>query len=161
MKRAYILNARLERIRTTLYRQVMFASFERDVHDRWERGDDASAECLCRLWREKNAMYFGPGMSEDELIGFEWLRIPHFYSPFYVYQYATGCSAALSLSRGIARGDEDSRSRWLKFLASGGNGYPIDLLKYAGVDMNEPGPASDAIDIFSATLDGLEELLFQ
>jgi oligoendopeptidase F len=161
MKRAYILNARLERIRATLYRQVMFASFERDVHERGEKGSDTSAECLCRLWREKNAVYFGPEMVVDELIEIEWSRIPHFYSPFYVYQYATGCSAAISLSRGIARGDENSRGRWLEFLASGGNGYPIDLLKSAGVDMSEPGPISDAIGLFSATLDELERLLYQ
>ncbi|MDR3355214.1 MAG: oligoendopeptidase F [Synergistaceae bacterium] len=159
MKRAYILNSKLERIRSTLYRQVMFASFERDVHGRGENGCDTSAECLCGLWREKNAMYFGPEMVTDELIGFEWLRIPHFYSPFYVYQYATGCSAALSLSRGIAGGDAGSRARWLKFLASGGSGYPIDLLKSAGVDMSTPNPISDAIDLFSAALDDLEGLL--
>ena len=158
-KRAYILNAKLERIRLTLYRQVMFASFERDVHERGERGGDTSAECLCELWREKNAMYFGPETVTDELIGFEWQRVPHFYSPFYVYQYATGVSAALSLSRGIASGDEGSRDRWLGCLASGGNGYPIDLLKSAGVDMSAPSPISDAIDLFSAALDDLEELL--
>jgi oligoendopeptidase F len=158
-KRVYLLNSRVERIRATVYRQVMFASFEREVHARGQRGGDTTASALGKLWLELNKKYFGPEMVVDDLIGLEWSRIPHFYSPFYVYQYATGYSAAASLARGITTEGEPALARYIKFLSSGGSDYSIELLRAAGVDMSAPRPILDAIDLFSSTLDEMERLL--
>ncbi|MDR3321448.1 MAG: oligoendopeptidase F [Synergistaceae bacterium] len=157
-KRIYILNQHLERIRATVYRQTMFASFERDVHGINQRGGDTTAEELGRIWKSLNAKYFGPEVVIDEEISLEWARIPHFYSPFYVYQYATGYAAAASLARGITT-DGRALPRYIKFLSSGGSDYPIALLRDAGVDMSTPGPILDTIELFSKTLDEVERLL--
>lgn len=158
-KKIYLLNQRLERIRATVYRQVMFASFEREVHERSQQGGNTTAEELGKIWLRLNKEFFGPGVVADKRIALEWSRIPHFYSPFYVYQYATGYSAAASLARQIVSEGEPARERYLQFLASGGSDYPIELLKHAGVDMSTPEPILDAIDSFSATLDEMERLL--
>ena len=158
-KRIYLLNQRLERIRATVYRQVMFASFERDVHERNQKGENTTAEELGKMWHALNVKYFGPEMNVDELIDYEWSRIPHFYSPFYVYQYATGYSAAASLARQIVTEGEPARARYLKFLSSGSSDYSIELLKGAGVDMSTPKPILDTIELFSKTLDEIEALL--
>ncbi|MDR3281016.1 MAG: oligoendopeptidase F [Synergistaceae bacterium] len=160
-RRIYLLNQRLERIRATVYRQVMFASFERDVHERNQNGEDVTATELGRLWIALNEKYFGPEMRVDELIGYEWSRIPHFYSPFYVYQYATGYSAAASLASRITGEGAPARERYMKFLASGGSDYSIELLKRAGVDMSSPEPIKDALSLFARTLDEMETLLFK
>lgn len=158
-KRIYLLNQRLERIRATVYRQVMFASFERDVHAKNQRGENTTAEELGKMWHALNVKYFGPSMTVDELIGFEWSRIPHFYSPFYVYQYATGYSAAASLAKQILTEGQPARDRYIKFLSSGSSNYSIELLKGAGVDMSKQQPILDTIDIFNKTLDEMEKLL--
>ena len=158
-KRIYLLNQRLERIRATVYRQVMFASFEREVHARNQHGEDTTAEELGRLWHALNVKYFGPDMLVDDLISLEWSRIPHFYSPFYVYQYATGYSAAASLAGQILKEGEPARARYMEYLASGGSDYSIELLKRAGVDMSSPQPILDAIALFTETLDEMERLL--
>ena len=158
-KRIYLLNQRLERIRATVYRQVMFASFERDVHERNRKGENTTAEELGKMWHALNAKYFGPEMNVDDLIDYEWSRIPHFYSPFYVYQYATGYSAAASLASRILAEGEPARTRYLKFLSSGSSDYSIELLKGAGVDMSTPKPILDTIALFSKTLDEIEALL--
>ncbi len=158
-KKIYLLNSRLERIRQTVYRQTMFASFERTIHERNQRGEDVTAESLGKIWHELNERYFGPGMTVDELIDYEWSRIPHFYSPFYVYQYATGYSAAASLARQIMTEGEPAVERYTDFLSSGGRDYSIELLKRAGVDMSTSEPILDAIRIFNETLDEIEALL--
>ena len=158
-KRIYLLNQRLERIRATVYRQVMFASFERDVHERNQKGENTTAEELGKMWHALNVKYFGPEMNVDELIDYEWSRIPHFYSPFYVYQYATGYSAAASLAQQITTEGESARERYLTFLASGSSDYPIELLKTAGVDMSTPKPILGTIELFTKTLDEIEALL--
>jgi oligoendopeptidase F len=158
-RRAYLLNTRIERIRATVYRQVMFASFEREVHRRAQAGEDTTSSELCRLWKSMNEKYFGPEMTVDDLIRLEWSRIPHFYSPFYVYQYATGYSAAASLASKITTEGAPARERYIRFLSSGGSDYPIELLKRAGVDMTTPRPVEDALGIFASTLDEMEELL--
>lgn len=158
-KKIYLLNQRLERIRSTVYRQIMFASFERAVHERSAKGEPTTADDLSRLWHDLNVRYFGPEMIVDELIDIEWARIPHFYSPFYVYQYATGYSAAASLSQKIIREGKPARDRYLKFLSSGGSDYSIDLLKAAGVDMSTPQPILAAIALFEQTLDEMEALI--
>jgi oligoendopeptidase F len=137
----------------------MFASFEREVHDRSKNGQDTTAAELGRIWLDLNKKYFGTDVAIDAEIAFEWSRIPHFYSPFYVYQYATGFSAACALSRMIISGGEPAAMRYIKFLSSGGSGYPIDLLLDAGVDMRTPKPVTDTIKAFSETLDEMDGLL--
>jgi oligoendopeptidase F len=158
-KRIYLLNQRLERVRATVYRQTMFASFERSVHARRQEGGDTTAAELGRVWLDLNKKYFGPGTFIDEKISREWSRIPHFYTPFYVYQYATGYSAAAALARKITVEGAPAVERYIEFLSSGGSDYPIELLKRAGVDMSEPKPVQDALDMFAATLDEMEGLL--
>jgi oligoendopeptidase F len=158
-KKIYLLNQRLERIRATVYRQTMFASFERAVHARSQAGEDTTASGLGGMWLALNEKYFGPDVTVDGLISYEWSRIPHFYSPFYVYQYATGYSAAASLARRIISEGEPAVRRYVEFLSSGGSDYSIELLKRAGVDMSEPGPVIDALETFGATLEEMEILL--
>jgi oligoendopeptidase F len=158
-KRIYLLNQHLERIRATLYRQTMFASFERDVHGRSQMGIDTTADDLRRMWRSLNIKYFGSAVNVDDKISLEWSRIPHFYSPFYVYQYATGFSAAASLARQITSQGVPALERYISFLSGGGSDYPINLLREAGVDMNTPQPILDAIDLFKRTLSEMERLI--
>ena len=158
-KKFYLLNRRLENIRTTVYRQTMFASFEREVHKRAASGGDTTPDALCELWRSLNAKYYGPSVTVDEALKMEWARIPHFYSPFYVYQYATGYSAATALAAGILDKGAPARDKYLNFLTKGGSDYPIELLKGAGVDMSTPAPVLAVVKIFSETLDEMERLL--
>ena len=160
-KRIYLLNQRLERMRTSVYRQVMFASFEREVHARSARGENTTADELCKIWKGLNEKYFGPDVIIDDGISMEWARIPHFYSPFYVYQYATSSAAAAALAKQILNEGAPARERYLEFLRSGGSDYSIELLKRAGVDMSTPKPVLDLIDIFSKTLDEMESLINQ
>ena len=158
-RKFYLLNRRLENIRTTVYRQTMFASFEREVHKRAAAGGDTTPDALCALWRDLNVKYYGPDVVVDEALKMEWARIPHFYSPFYVYQYATGYSAATALAAGILEKGAPARDRYLNFLTKGGSDYPIELLKGAGVDMSTPAPVLAVVRIFSETLDEMERLL--
>jgi oligoendopeptidase F len=158
-RRIYLLNQRLERARATVYRQTMFASFERAVHTRRQEGGDTTAAELGRMWLDLNKKYFGPVTFVDEKISCEWSRIPHFYTPFYVYQYATGYSAAAALARRITSEGASAVECYIEFLSSGGSDYSIELLKRAGVDMSESKPVQDVLDTFSATLDEMESLL--
>lgn len=159
-ERVYLLGRRLENIRTTVYRQTMFASFEREVHGRAGRGEDTTPDALRTLWRELNEKYHGSGITVDKELEMEWARIPHFYNPFYVFQYATGFSAATALAEAILEEGAPARDKYLRFLAKGGSDYPISLLKDTGVDMAEPKPVEAVITQFSETLDELEALLF-
>ncbi|MFA7366669.1 MAG: M3 family metallopeptidase, partial [Synergistaceae bacterium] len=158
-KRLYLLNRRLENIRTTVYRQTMFASFERKVHDRAAEGGDTTPDGLQTLWYELNRKYYGPDIVIDEPLKMEWARIPHFYNPFYVYQYATGFSAATALAHLISEKGSGARDKYLEFLSMGGSDYPIELLKKAGVDMSSPKPVKEVARIFTETLDEMEKLL--
>lgn len=158
-KRIYLLNQRLERIRSTIYRQTMFASFERAVHERNRRGEDTTAEELGRMWKALNAKYFGPGVVIDDGIAMEWARIPHFYTPFYVYVYATSYSAAASLAKGILAEGTPAVERYIRYLSSGSSKNSIELLREAGVDMSTPKPILDVIGLFDETLDEMERLL--
>lgn len=158
-KKIYLLNQRLERIRSTVYRQVMFASFEREVHARNARGENTTADELCKIWKGLNEKYFGPDVIIDDGISMEWARIPHFYSPFYVYQYATSCAAAASIAKQILNDGDPARAKYLNFLKSGGSDYSIELLKRAGVDMSTPKPILDLIDVFSKTVDEMESMI--
>lgn len=158
-RRLYLLNRRLENIRTTVYRQTMFASFEREVHERAAKGADTTPDGLKQLWYDLNRKYYGDMITIDDPLKMEWARIPHFYTPFYVYQYATGFSAATALASGILEHGAPARDKYLNFLTKGGSDYPIELLKGAGVDMSTPEPVEAVVKQFTETLDEMESLL--
>lgn len=156
--RLYIINHALETFRTTLYRQTLFAEFERNVHTRAEAGEALTPEVFHTIFKGLNERYYGPEVKVDDLIGVEWARIPHFYSNFYVYQYATGISASAALARQILAEGQPAVDRYLRFLASGSCDYSIDLLRAAGVDLSTPRPVEEALATFAAYLDELERL---
>lgn len=158
-ERAYLLNRKLENIRTTVYRQTMFAAFEREVHKRVESDEDTTPNGLCALWRELNVKYYGEQIVVDKELEMEWARIPHFYNPFYVFQYATGFSAATALAGGILEKGKPALEKYLKFLTKGGSDHPINLLRDAGVDMSLPQPVETVIRQFAETLEELEGML--
>lgn len=156
--RAYLVNQYLERFRTTLFRQAMFAEFELEMHSRAERGEPLTPDDLSTIYRDLNVKYYAPEVFPDEGIAIEWARIPHFYSTFYVYQYATGISAAAALAQQILHEGEPAVQRYLRFLKSGSSNYSIDLLREAGVDMTSPEPVQQAMDVFDGLLDEMEKL---
>ncbi|WP_317310515.1 oligoendopeptidase F [Clostridium thermobutyricum] len=155
-KRLYLINQELEQIRTTVFRQLMFAEFEYYTHKMIEEGNPLTAEDYCKKWHELNVNYFGEDMIVDEEIDVEWARIPHFYSDFYVYQYATGYAAASAFSNSILNGEKDAVAKYKKFLKSGGSDYPINILRNSGVDMTTPMPLEKTIKRFNELLDMLE-----
>ena len=158
-ERLYILNNYLETIRTTVYRQVMFAEFEMKAHQRAEAGEDLTPQSICDLYGQINQTYYGPDMVTDERIALEWARIPHFYSTFYVYKYATGFSAALAIATAILEGKPGALEGYLAFLSSGGSDKPLALLKRAGVDLTQPEAVDNCLRVFEDTLAQMEELL--
>ncbi|MFD1850634.1 oligoendopeptidase F [Oceanobacillus bengalensis] len=155
----YLINYFLEQFRTTVYRQTMFAEFEKITHDRVEKDEPLTADALRTLYYNLNKEYYGEEIVHDQEIAVEWARIPHFYSAFYVYKYATGFSAAMALSKQILEEGESAVNRYLDFLKSGGTDFPIELLKRAGVDMTTPQPIEDALNVFGELVDELEELI--
>jgi oligoendopeptidase F len=157
--RALVINDALEGFRTTLYRQALFAEFERDAHARAEAGEALTPELLCKIFRALNDKYYGPVVAVDDLIEIEWARIPHFYSPFYVYQYSTGISVATALAHQITAEGEPAIKRYLRFLSSGSSDYSINLLRDAGVDLSTPKPIQQALDTFEKYLDEFEKVL--
>ncbi|NMB21139.1 MAG: oligoendopeptidase F [Firmicutes bacterium] len=157
-KRAYLLNHFLEQFRGTVFRQTMFAEFEMIVHGRIGAGEALTSEKLCEIYYELNEKYYGSDMVVDKAIAMEWARIPHFYRPFYVYKYATGFSAAVSLSQQILEEGQPAVERYLEFLGSGGSDYPVNLLQKAGVDMSKPEPIVQAMKVFEELLSELEHL---
>jgi oligoendopeptidase F len=157
--RMYIINHALETFRTTLYRQTLFAEFERDMHAQAEAGEALTPEALNGIFKRINDTYYGPVVNVDELIANEWARIPHFYSSFYVYQYATGISASSALAHQILTEGQPAVDRYLRFLRSGSSDYSINLLRDAGVDLSSPAPIQEALDTFGRYLDDLEALL--
>ena len=158
-KRLYIMNEYLETIRGTVYRQTLFAEFEREIYARSELGKPMTNEDYSSLWLQLNKKYYGPDIIVDDLIGIEWARIPHFYYNFYVYKYVTGFAAATCLAQNVLAGDKEATSRYLEFLKSGGSDYPLNILRRAGVDMEEPKPLVTTLHVFSELLAQLEELL--
>ncbi|MBF7083205.1 oligoendopeptidase F [Desulfallas sp. Bu1-1] len=157
-KKLYLLNHYLEQFRGTLFRQTMFAEFEKIIHEKTESGEALTPELLCSVYRGLNADYYGPEIVVDREIELEWARIPHFYTAFYVYKYATGFSAATALTRQILEQGETVVSRYLTFLKAGDSDYPLNLLKATGVDMTTPQPVQEALDLFGELLDQMEEL---
>lgn len=158
-ERAYLLNHYLDSFKGTVYRQTMFAEFEMQTNKMAEEGESLTADTLSRLYHELNRKYYGPDMNSDDEIAYEWARIPHFYYNFYVYQYATGFSAAVSIANAILAEGAPAVERYKKFLSGGCSKSPVELLKIAGVNMEEPKPIQDALDVFGAVLDELEGLL--
>ncbi len=158
-EKAYLLNHYLEEFRGTVFRQTMFAEFEKIIHEKVEQGDALNSKELCDMYYQLNRKYFGETVNVDEDISMEWSRIPHFYSSFYVYKYATGFSAATAIAEKILTEGKPAVDKYLEFLKSGGSNYPIELLKIAGVDMSSPQPIQDALAVFEKTLDELEGIL--
>jgi oligoendopeptidase F len=154
-----ILNHSLEDIRGTLFRQTMFAEFEQWIHQQAEEGQPLTADKLSAAYHDLNARYYGAETVIDEEIDIEWARIPHFYYNFYVYQYATGVSAASALVQQVLTEGQPAVDRYLNFLRSGSSEYSIDLLKKAGVDMNTPEPVRLALRLFESHLTQMEKLL--
>ena len=155
-ERAYLLNHFLESFRATLFRQTMFAEFENMAHEKGAAGESLTAQNLCRMYRQLNVDYFGPEMVVDSQIDYEWERIPHFYTPFYVYQYATGFSAAVAISSRIMKGEAGALEGYKKFLSGGCSMRPIELLKLCGVDMSTTEPVDEALKFFGELLDEFE-----
>lgn len=158
-RRAFLVNYFLEQFRTTLYRQTMFAEFELIINEKVESGESLTAESLCEMYHKLNVDYYGEDLIVDSELDMEWARIPHFYYNYYVYQYATGFSAAIALSQRILNEGESAVKDYIGFLSGGCSADPITLLKGAGVDMTSKKAVEDALKLFSSLLDEMEELL--
>lgn len=157
--RKYLLNMHLEEFRTTLFRQTMFAEFEDITHKAIESGETLTAEWMCQQYEDLNAQYYGSAVEKDDVIRYEWARIPHFYNAFYVYKYATGYSAATAISKKILTEGNPAAQDYIRFLKTGESDHPIELLKIAGVDMSSPLPVQQAMETFNQLLDEFESLL--
>ncbi len=158
-QRKYLLNHYLDSFKGTLFRQAMFAEFEKNAHEYCAQGKPLTADALSQMYLELNQKYFGPDMEKDSEIAYEWMRIPHFYTPFYVYQYATGYSAAVALSAKILEEGKPAVDAYMSFLKGGCSKDPIDLLKVAGVDMMTEKPVADALALFGSLVEELETLV--
>lgn len=153
---AYLVNYFLDQFKGTVFRQTMFAEFERTVHEMAQKSEALTAENLCRIYYGLNEKYYGPDMEIDEAIEMEWARIPHFYNPFYVYQYATGFSAAIAISSKILAGEPGIVEKYKQFLSGGNSMDCIDLLKICGVDMTSKDPVQSALQVFEEYLEKME-----
>ncbi len=155
-ERLFLLNHFMDQYKGTVYRQTMFAEFEKDVHAMVDNDEPVTTDQLCEVYSRLNKDYHGPLVEIDGYIPYEWMRIPHFYSPFYVYKYATGFCAAMAISRRILKEGEPAVKDYLRFLSSGGSDHPIELLKIAGVDMASPETVMEGLQIFDEILDQAE-----
>ena len=158
-ERYYLVNHFLDQFKGTIFRQTMFAEFERNIGAMTAAGQTLTADILCTEYKRLNELYYGPDMVVEDRIAMEWARIPHFYYNYYVFQYATGYAAAITLSRKILNEKEHAVRDYLDFLSGGCSKSPIDLLKGAGVDMTGPEPVMQALDLFDQLLDEMEELV--
>ena len=158
-ERVYLLNYYLEQFRTTVYRQTMFAEFEKICHGKVEEGEPLTAEDFNNIYYDLNKKYYGESCEVNEEIALEWARIPHFYSNFYVYKYATGFSAASALSKQILEEGESAVSRYKEFLKSGGSEFPLDQLRKAGIDMEKKESVDEALHVFKDLVKQLEKEL--
>ncbi len=158
-EKAYLINYFLEQFRTTLYRQTMFAEFELKINEQIAKGETLTADSLNKLYHSLNELYFGNDIVIDSEIDLEWARIPHFYYDYYVYQYATGYSAAIALSQRILSEGETAVKDYINFLSGGCSKDPISLLKGAGVDMTTSKPVSDALKLFGELISEMEQLI--
>ena len=157
--RAYLINKQIDDIIGTIFRQTMFAEYEKIVHEMAEGNQPLTIESLRKEYRKLLELYFGSEVQMEDVSDLEGLRIPHFYRAFYVYKYATGLSAAIALSKGVIKGGSKELDRYLSFLKSGGSKYPLEQLKEAGVDLTTSAPFDSAMDEFKSYVSELEELL--
>ena len=157
-EKLFLLNELLELFKGTIYRQTMFAEFERDMHKKTENGEVVTEEIISNHYYELNKKYFGDDVVVDDLIRYEWERIPHFYYNFYVYKYAIGLSAACYIVDGIVNNKKNALESYLKFLSSGGSNYPIEELKIAGVDVTKPEVVESALHMFQNTIEEFKEI---
>lgn len=155
--RLYLLNYYLDLFRVTIFRQTMFAEFEKVIHETAEAGEALTSSYFQEVYHRLNVDYHGPAMVVDREIDLEWARIPHFYHAFYVFKYATGLSAAVTLVQGMLEQGRAAVDSYLQFLKSGSSDYPLNLLKKAGVDMSQPGPVANALKRFGQLLEEMEE----
>ncbi len=158
-ERLFLVNNALESIRGTVINQTMWAEYEKLIHAQAERGAPLTYETMSKMYHDLVVKYFGPSFAYDDEVGGYWLRIPHFYTGFYVYKYATSYSASVALAKGVLGGDPAKLKAYLGFLKAGSSDYPIEILKKAGVDMSTPKPIQDTMDLFGSLLDELESLL--
>lgn len=158
-QKIYLINQFLEAVRTTVYRQVQFAEFELYIHGEINAGRSLQAESLENYWLESNKNYYGPALIADKELASEWSRIPHFYTPFYVYKYATGYSAATAFAEAILIGEENAVKKYLNFLKAGGSDYSLNILKNAGVDLTTPQPVAVTLQKFAQKVQELQALL--
>ena len=158
-QKIFLLNQFLEQVRTTVYRQVQFAEFEKFIHNEIAQGRSLQAETLENYWLESNKRYYGPALTLDKELSHEWSRIPHYYTPFYVYKYATGYSAATAFAAAILSGKQEARDKYLGFLKAGGSDYSLNLLKNAGVDLTTPQPVTVTLNKFAVKLTEFKQLL--
>lgn len=157
-QKLYLLTYYADQFRTTVFRQTMFAEFEKLIHERAESGESLTPQELSKIYYDLNVKYHGKEMAVDQDIEMEWARIPHFYTSFYVYKYATGFSAATSFSKQILEEGQPAVDRYLGFLKSGGSDYSINILKKAGVDMSSPEPIREAMSVFGELVEQMENL---
>ena len=156
--KAYLINRQIDAMKATIFRQTMFAEFERDAHAAAETGQSLTLDLFRKIYRVLLDKYFGPDFVVDDALELECLRIPHFYRAFYVYKYATGMSAAIALSNRVLNGGVKERNDYLGFLKGGSSKEPLELLKGAGVDMSTPAPVDSAMEYFGTLVDELDEL---
>ena len=157
-EKVFYLTDFLDSVRTTIYRQTMFAEFEKIIHEKEQKGIPLTEEEISNTYYDLNKLYYGDNVVSDDNIRYEWSRIPHFYTPFYVYKYATGLSSALSIASRIIKGDKKTRDDYLEFLSSGGSDYPLNILKKVGVDMTNSKPIEEALSMFEEKLEELKKL---
>lgn len=158
-EKLYLVNSLIENIRGTVYTQIMYAEFEKLIHERVENGEALSVDSLNAMWKELMQKYYGENFEVDDLVTLWWARIPHFYMNFYVYKYATGMSAAYPLSQALTNGEAGAAEKYLEFLKAGDSDFPVDILKNAGVDMTTTKPVDDLLQLFSDLVDQMEQLL--
>lgn len=157
-EKKYLISEFLDKFKSTLFRQTQFAEFEKIAHEKVDKDETLTGEDMNNIYAELNKKYYGEALTHDEEIQYEWSRIPHFYNGFYVFQYATGFSAAIAIADRILTEGQPAVDDYLKFLSSGGSDYPIELLKIAGVDMSTPKPVNDALKVFKDLIEELKEL---
>ena len=158
-ERAALINHFLDQFKGTIYRQTMFAEFELMMGQMAEKGETLTADALCEKYKALNALYFGPDMVTDDRIALEWARIPHFFYNYYVFQYATGFSAAVAIAKRILKEGAPAVADYKRFLSGGSSQDPVSLLKIAGVDMSSPAPVNEALAYFGELLDEIEKLI--
>ncbi|OIM78487.1 hypothetical protein ATX95_06030 [Oenococcus oeni] len=157
--RAYVLNHYLDGFKGTVFRQTQFAEFEDWMHKEAQKGNVLTAETLSKFYGDLNKKFYGDSLTFDSQIALEWARIPHFYYNYYVYQYATGESAATTLSQGIIEDPKRNVPLYLSYLSAGSSDYPLNIIKKAGVDMEKPDYLNKAFDVFEKRLNEFEELV--